>query len=56
MYANAQMNTKKKLKVKDIVTFPWENESKSETEISTEDIQRLKEKAKKISKTLNGTI
>lgn len=56
MYANAQMNTKKKLKVKDIVTFPWENESESETEISTEDIQRLKEKAKKISKTLNGTI
>lgn len=59
VYARAQMNTKKKLKVSDIMTFPWESNNNHEEhiiEISNEDIERLKEKAKKISKNLNGTI
>jgi hypothetical protein len=57
MYANAQMNTKKKLTVKDIVTFPWEKEvEQHNTEISTEDIKRLREKAKNMKIISNGTI
>lgn len=55
MYSNVQMNTKKKLTPKDILSFPWENESEEDSkEISKEDIERLKEKSKLISEKING--
>lgn len=46
-YANCQINTKKKLKPNDILSFPWEKENK-ETEISNDDIKRLRKKAAEI--------
>ena len=48
-YITAQVNSSKKLKITDIIEFPWEhsNNKKSNTSISNEDIERLKEKAKK---------
>lgn len=45
-YIMAQVNSKRKLKVADIVTFPWEDkEEASDTRISKEDIQRLQKQA-----------
>lgn len=49
-YITAQVNSSKKLKITDIMEFPWEkSESKRQgkTDISNEDIERLKNKAKK---------
>lgn len=46
-YIIAQANSKKKLKLSDIISFGWEEkEKKHNTSISTDDIERLKEKAK----------
>lgn len=56
MYVTAQVNSKKKLELKDVIKFPWDN-SQNNTEIKSEDIIKLKEKAKLISeqlKTNNG--
>ena len=49
-YVVAQSNSTKKLTMQDIAKFKWEETSqeKSNIEISNEDIQRLKEKAKHI--------
>ena len=49
-YITAQVNSSKKLKITDIMEFPWEKtEAKKtgKTDISNEDIERLKNKAKK---------
>lgn len=55
IYSSVQMNTKKKLKPEDVLKFPWEVEPKvKDTNISNEDIERLREKSKIISQTLNG--
>lgn len=55
IYSNVQMNTKKKLTPKDILTFPWENEPKEvNNEISKEDIERLRSKSKIIEKKLHN--
>ena len=54
MYVVAQVNSKKHLKLQDIMHFPWDSE-RVNTTISDEDIKRLKEKAKRIEKDLfNG--
>ena len=44
-YIIAQVNSKKRLKLEDIVKFPWDNEE-ANNEIPIEDIKRLQEKAK----------
>ena len=52
-YITAQVNSTKKLKVTDIMEFPWEADYKSKkmrtgvTEISNEDVERLRNKAKR---------
>lgn len=52
-YITAQVNSTKKLKVTDIMEFPWESDYKNKkmrtgvTEISNEDVERLRNKAKK---------
>ncbi len=52
-YLIAQVNSKKKLKVTDIVKFPWESETdKDDTYISEEDIKMLSEKAKQYEQML----
>lgn len=51
MYVVAQVNSRKQIKVTDLLRFPWED-GRKETTISTEDIQRLKEKAKLIQQDL----
>lgn len=48
-YITAQVNSKKKLKVTDILEFPWEKKEMKKTgitDISNEDIKRLRNKAK----------
>ena len=48
-YVTAQANSKKKLTPTDILKFPWETEeTNGDIEISNEDIERLKAKAKSI--------
>nr|DAX54340.1 MAG TPA: hypothetical protein [Caudoviricetes sp.] len=57
-YCNIQKSSSKKLKPTDILQFPWENEDNNtdqispNSELSNEDIKRLKERAKIISQTL----
>lgn len=53
MYVVAQVNSRKQLKLTDILKFPWEEASIiKDTSISNEDIKRLKEKAEQIRKDL----
>lgn len=51
-YVVAQVNSKKKIKPTDLVKFSWDNErnDKPSTEISTQDIERLKKKSEEIIK------
>ena len=49
-YITAQVNSSKKLKPTDILTFTWEENK--ETTITNEDIQRLRDKAKETLKLL----
>nr|DAS01885.1 MAG TPA: hypothetical protein [Caudoviricetes sp.] len=57
-YCNLQKSSTKKIKPTDLITFPWEKEDDNTEEINTnselskEDIQYLKEKARIISQTL----
>lgn len=49
LYQTIQMNSKKKYQLSDILKFKWDREIKIEDkEISDDDIQRLKNKAKSI--------
>lgn len=50
-YVVAQTNSTKQLSLTDIMKFDWD-ESKKENTISTEDIDRLKEKAQQYLKAL----
>ena len=52
-YITAQVNSTKKLKPIDIISFSWD-EATSDTNISNEDVQRLKEKAKQYTIKNNG--
>lgn len=49
-YVVAQVNSKKKIKPTDLVKFSWDNNDKPSTEISTQDIERLKKKSEEIIK------
>lgn len=51
MYVMAQINSRKQLKLTDILKFPWDAEA-APTTISDDDIKRLREKAKAIGKDL----
>ena len=51
MYVMAQINSRKQLKLTDILKFPWDAEA-APTTISDNDIKRLREKAKTIGKDL----
>lgn len=56
MYVVAQVNSRKQLKVTDILRFPWEEGSGvHKTTITDEEISRLKEKANSIKQTLFNT-
>jgi len=59
-FANVQKSVKKKLSATDLITFPWENEgtteeNKEDTNITNNEIERLKEKANLISKLIQNT-
>ena len=49
-YLIAQTHSSKKLKVEDIVKFSWEQEDKSATYVSNEDIERLQKQAEELEK------
>lgn len=56
MYVTAQVNSRKKLKVEDILQFPWEEKNQLDDlpqEISKKDIKRLEGKAKEMLKYIN---
>lgn len=53
-YMIAQVNSKKKLKPTDILSFEWDKSDNADTSISNEDIQRLKDKANGILKQLQN--
>lgn len=54
-YITAQVNRKRKLKVTDLVTFPWEEENTAESDnrITKEDIERLQKQAENYLKRNN---
>ena len=46
-YVTAQVNSTKKLKINDILNFSWDEEiTSSDTSISNDDVERLRNKAK----------
>lgn len=49
LLVSTQANSKKKLKLQDILKFPWDSK-KGKTEIDKKDIERLEAKAKEIEK------
>ena len=50
-YIIAQVNSKKRLKIEDIIKFPWDSEFKEENQtISKEDIERLNKLAQTYTK------
>ena len=55
-YIIAQVNSTKKLKLTDILSFTWDKEEKQDknTSITNEDIERLKNKAKQYLNTQYG--
>jgi len=53
-YILAQVNSTKKLKPSDILSFVWDNDNKGNTSISNEDVKRLKERAKQYTSKYNG--
>ena len=54
-YVGAQTHSTKKIEIGDIMEFKWDDENKSHnTEISNNDVQRLKEKAKNVQKMLKN--
>jgi hypothetical protein len=54
-YVIAQTNSTKKLNIQELYPFYWEKETENEdTTISREDIERLKNKAKKYLESNNG--
>lgn len=54
-YITAQVNSKRKLKVTDLVTFPWEedDDNTADNRITKEDIERLKIQAENYLKRNN---
>ena len=53
MYVVAQVNSRKHLKLSDILQFPWDSDGASaKTTISNEDVERLRKKAKLIENDL----
>lgn len=54
MYVIAQVNSRKQLKVTDILKFSWDDVQKN-TRITDDEIQRLKEKADVIGKKILNT-
>ena len=56
-YIVAQCNSKRTLKMQDILTFYWEKEQNNDdTKITKEDIERLKAQAQEYLKSQNKTI
>lgn len=53
-FITAQVNSSKKLKPNDILSFPWDDKMKDETKVSNEDIERLSKKAKEMEKLLKS--
>lgn len=52
-YIVAQVNSKKRLKLEDIIKFPWDNKGgEMEHQISKEDIERLQQMAKNYEKAI----
>ena len=49
LLVSAQANSKKRLKLQDILKFPWDGK-KEKTSIEKKDIERLEAKAKEIEK------
>lgn len=54
-YTTVQSQSTKKLKPTDILAFPWDNDNKkSDTSISNEDVDKLKRKANEFKCRFNG--
>lgn len=53
LYAIIQVNSKKKIKIEDVLSFPWDkNYTQLDKEISSDDITRLRAKSKEILKNI----
>lgn len=55
-YITAQVNSTRKLKQTDILSFPWDEESSNKKKavfVSDSEIKRLRDKAKQVEQTLN---
>ena len=48
MFSNIQMNTSKPINAQDLLKFPWDEIVDADTDISNNDIERLRNKSKLI--------
>lgn len=53
-YLMLQMNSKKKLKFRDIMSFAWDGNNGQDYEISNNDVKQLSEMAKMMEKNISG--
>ena len=53
IYSSVQMNSKKKINPTDIMKFAWDNKEE-ETSITSQEIERLRNKSKEISNTIKN--
>lgn len=53
-YLIAQVNSKRSLKMEDIIQFPWEVEENGDTSITAEQIEQLRNQANKYITKYNG--
>lgn len=47
-YIIAQANSTKKLEPSDVLRFPWDEDKAEDTQVSDEEMKRLREKAKQV--------
>lgn len=55
-YLIAQVNSKNKLKLSDIIEFPWDKENDNANAISNEQITKLREDAKEVASMLQKNL
>ena len=53
IYVSVQANSKKRLKIEEIMKLPWDDENKTVTRINKEERQQLRDRADELSKKIS---
>lgn len=55
-YMIGQTNSKNKLKISDIIEFPWDSEENENVSVSNEEITNLRQEAQKVASMMNSIL